>query len=80
METEVAAVAQEQRLAPVAGAASLAHDVEVVEGLSLVAVPQRRLNLIGAPLLHPDLSDGVATETPLDHYSPSKKYLKIPCC
>ena len=72
MESEVAAVAQEQGVTPVARAAGLAQDVEIVEGLALVAVPQRGLDLIGSPPLHRDLPDGVAAETLLDEDSPSK--------
>ena len=72
MESEVASVAQEQRVAPVARAARLAKDVKVVERLALVAVPERGLDLVGAPPLHRDLSDGVAAETLLDEYPPLK--------
>ena len=70
MESQVAAIAQEQRLAPVAGSAGLAQDVKVVERLALVAVPQRGLDLIGAPPLHRDLSDGVTAKTLLNVDSP----------
>ena len=72
MEAKVATVAQEQRLAPVASATGLAEDVKVVEWLSLVAVPERGLDLIGAPPLHRHLSDGFAAEALLDEDSPEK--------
>ena len=71
MESKVTAIAQEQGVAPVARAARLAEDVKVVEGLALVAVPERGLDLVGAPPLHRDLSDGVAAETLLDEDPPS---------
>ena len=77
MESEVAAVAQEQRVAPVARAAGLAQDVEVVEGLALVAVPERGLDLVGAPPLHRDLSDSVTAKTLLYEDPPSKMKLKF---
>ena len=77
MEPEVAAVAQEQRVAPVARAAGLAQDVEVVEGLALVAVPERGLDLVGAPPLHRDLSDSVTAKTLLDENPPSKMKFKL---
>ena len=70
MESQVTAIAQEQRFAPVAGTAGLAQDVKVVERLALVAVPQRGLDLIGAPPLHRDLSDGVTAKTLLNVDSP----------